>query len=178
MDLLDDHKVLLCFGGSQGAHSINHMLPHAVELLQKRKYKLQVIQLSGQDENAGLSYKYDQLGIPNFVMKESVEMGALLKKADVVVCRAGASSLAELIHFAASAVLIPYPHAAENHQEINADYANQVENFYKLKESELDNQSLANAIELLFRFSDKSHVEHIYYPRAAEAVLHEIFDRD
>ena len=171
--LNDEDPVILCFGGSQGAQAINQMLPYCYEVLLARKYSLQLVQLTGADDNQILIEKYGQ--VPVVVAKQSDEMGALIDRASVVVCRAGASSIAELIHFKTKTVLIPYPIAAENHQEINADFACQSKGFYKLHQSEIDQFSLANAIELQLRQDEDLDFSEISYPDAAEKVLKEIF---
>ena len=172
-DMNKEDPLLLVFGGSQGAQAINSMLPHSYEVLRARKYSVQLIHLSGLDDNREAQDFYEDY--PVKVTKQSDEMGALLNRADVVVCRAGASSIAELIHFRKKTVLIPYPIAAENHQEINADFACKSELFYKLHQNEIDKFSLANAIELQLRQDKKGDVGEISYPDAAKKVLKEIF---
>ncbi|WDE95495.1 UDP-N-acetylglucosamine--N-acetylmuramyl-(pentapeptide) pyrophosphoryl-undecaprenol N-acetylglucosamine transferase [Lentisphaera profundi] len=171
--LNDKDPMILCFGGSQGAQAINQMLPYCYEVLLARKYSLQLVQLTGTDDNQMLIERYGEA--PVVVAKQSDEMGALINRASVVVCRAGASSIAELIHFKTKTVLIPYPIAAENHQEINADFACKSKGFYKLNQSEIDKFSLANAIELQLRQGDDLDFSQVSYPNAAEKVLKEIF---
>ncbi|EDM28336.1 UDP-N-acetylglucosamine--N-acetylmuramyl- (pentapeptide) pyrophosphoryl-undecaprenol N-acetylglucosamine [Lentisphaera araneosa HTCC2155] len=173
--LNDEDPLVLCFGGSQGAEAINKMLRYAYDVMNARKYKLQLVQLTGSDDNAELIDFYGNS--PVAVSKQSQEMGALINRANVVVCRAGASSIAELIHFKTKAVLIPYPIAAEDHQEINADYACQSNGFYKLHQSEIDQFSLANAIELQMRQDKELDFSMIDYPDAADKVLKEIFPK-
>lgn len=173
-NLNDKDPLILCFGGSQGAEAINKIFPYAYEVLRARKYPVQLVQLTGADDNDELLESYGDS--PVVVTKQSDEMGALIDRAAVVVCRAGASSIAELIHFKTKTVLIPYPIAAEDHQEINADYACQSKGFYKLHQSEIDQFSVANAIEWQLRQKGESlNFSMISYPNAAERVLQEIF---
>jgi UDP-N-acetylglucosamine--N-acetylmuramyl-(pentapeptide) pyrophosphoryl-undecaprenol N-acetylglucosamine transferase len=114
--------VILAFGGSLGAHSINQVvLNHLRELLKK----FEIIHLSGEQDWQIVKSTHD--GLPSHLvsryhaMPYLHEMGAALAAADLVVSRAGASSLGEFPLFGLPAILVPYPHAWR-YQKVNADY--------------------------------------------------------
>jgi UDP-N-acetylglucosamine--N-acetylmuramyl-(pentapeptide) pyrophosphoryl-undecaprenol N-acetylglucosamine transferase len=122
LDIAGDRPVLLVFGGSKGAHSINQaVLKHLPALLAK----FEIIHISGEGEWQIVKEAREQLSAElaerYHIMPYLHEMGAALASADLVVSRAGASSLGEYPLFALPAVLVPYPHAWR-YQKVNADY--------------------------------------------------------
>lgn len=114
---------VLVFGGSQGARSINRTFPKGLCLLAARRPgAFQVLHLSGPAEEASVSAAYATAGSPlKAVTRGYLEgMAQAYAAADLVVCRAGASTLAELFAQTKPALLIPYPGATAAHQEANA----------------------------------------------------------
>ncbi len=109
---------LVVFGGSLGANTLNTILPKALnEYTQK---KVQVIHLFGPKHMAENSPYATH--IPSLCLESSPHMGEILAMADVVVSRAGGSTLAELSFMGRPALLIPFPFASEDHQSDNARY--------------------------------------------------------
>ena len=110
---------LLVAGGSQGARSINtavvDMLPHVDE-----PGSLQLIHQCGSDDLDRIRQAYATAGIPARVEAFFTDMDRQYAQADLVICRAGATTVAELTCIGLPAIFIPFPHAADNHQEINA----------------------------------------------------------
>ncbi len=113
-----ERKTLLVMGGSQGAHGINQSLADALPSL--ADLPLQVIHLSGAQDEAMLREAYQRAGIPAFVAAFHHRMEEAYSAADFAISRSGAASITELSHFALPAVLIPYPFAADDHQTFNA----------------------------------------------------------
>lgn len=118
-----DLPTLLVFGGSKGARSINRALNlHLADLLTE----MQVVHISGQLAWAEVSQSKDELP-PDLSINYHPHpylhrrMGAALRTADLVVARAGASTLGEFPMFGLPAILVPYPHAWQ-YQRVNADY--------------------------------------------------------
>jgi undecaprenyldiphospho-muramoylpentapeptide beta-N-acetylglucosaminyltransferase len=123
LGLHDRKPVLLVFGGSKGSRSINNALQAALPRLLE---EIQVIHISGEDNWE--TVKGYQNNLPQSLVKDyhpyaflNEEMGAALSSADLVVCRAGASTLGELPFFKLPAILVPYPHAWQ-YQHTNAEY--------------------------------------------------------
>lgn len=118
-----DKRTLLVFGGSQGARAINEAVPEALRSLSREEVKsLQVLHLAGRGRSGALQAAYDQIGIRACARDYLDDMELGYGAADLVVCRAGASTLNELVAQEKPAVLVPYPHAAADHQMANARF--------------------------------------------------------
>jgi len=111
-------KTLLVIGGSQGASGINQLLFNAAPLL--RNARLQIIHLIGKQDDRPLAANYSQEDIPAYVTVFHHHMEQAFSSADLVISRAGASTLSEISYFGLASILIPYPFARDNHQEGNA----------------------------------------------------------
>ena len=113
-------------GGSQGAHRVNELLSRALVLVneeldgQDMKKKLFVIHQTGAADEDFVKVCYAKAGIPSRVQAFEREMGRAFASADLVVCRAGASTIFELALVGKPAFLIPLPSAMRNHQHFNA----------------------------------------------------------
>ncbi|WP_027339302.1 undecaprenyldiphospho-muramoylpentapeptide beta-N-acetylglucosaminyltransferase [Halonatronum saccharophilum] len=124
LNLDKDRKVILAFGGSRGAKSINESLLYLYP--QIRNSNLQLLHITGKEGFDEVKDKALELGINiedqgNIKVKPYLyKMSAALKVADLVISRAGATALAEITACGIPSILIPYPYAAENHQEHNA----------------------------------------------------------
>lgn len=117
--LQEGKKTVLILGGSQGSRWLNEVSARAVLEL-KSRVPLQVIHLCGQDDYPALKEQYARLGIPFAVFAFFEAMERVYRAADLVIGRAGAVSVTELIRFHKLSVLIPYPHAG-GHQTKNAE---------------------------------------------------------
>lgn len=111
-------RTLLVMGGSQGARGINDAMISALPKL--KEASLQVIHLSGAQDEQRLRDAYSAAGIPAWVAPFHHRMEEVYSAADLAIARSGAASLTELSHFALPSILIPYPFAAEDHQTLNA----------------------------------------------------------
>lgn len=121
---MPDRKTILVFGGSQGARRINESVVASLDFLADLKGALHFIHLIGDssDTTDPASYEkiYKEKGFSAEIHSFIEKMGPLYKRADFVIGRAGGNTVAELMAFNKPSLLIPYPHAAANHQEINA----------------------------------------------------------
>lgn len=108
--------VVLVFGGSQGAKGINDAMPAAV----KAAGSPQVLHLAGRGKADEARKAYEAAGVKADVRDYLEDMASAYGAADVVVCRSGASTLAELAAQRKASILVPYPHAAADHQNVNA----------------------------------------------------------
>jgi UDP-N-acetylglucosamine--N-acetylmuramyl-(pentapeptide) pyrophosphoryl-undecaprenol N-acetylglucosamine transferase len=116
-----DRRRLLILGGSAGAQSLNRAVPKALEQTRRRLQGWEIVHQSGPaglDETREL---YAKLGLKATVAPFVVEMPAMLAGAELVICRAGGTTLAELAAAGVPALLVPYPHAADDHQRSNAE---------------------------------------------------------
>jgi UDP-N-acetylglucosamine--N-acetylmuramyl-(pentapeptide) pyrophosphoryl-undecaprenol N-acetylglucosamine transferase len=114
----DSEFHLLVMGGSGGAHAINELVSEAVCALQA--YPIRVTHLTGAADEEMVTERYRSAGINASVLAFTQDMAALYEKATLAICRSGASTCAELGVFNLPALLIPYPHAASDHQTANA----------------------------------------------------------
>jgi UDP-N-acetylglucosamine--N-acetylmuramyl-(pentapeptide) pyrophosphoryl-undecaprenol N-acetylglucosamine transferase len=112
---------LLIFGGSLGAAVLNDVVPQALAVLPKAKRPLVWHQTGAKNIETATS-KYAQLQIPARVDAYIENMAEAYAWADLVLCRAGAMSVAELAAAGVGSILVPYPHAVDDHQTANAHY--------------------------------------------------------
>ncbi len=112
--------VLLIFGGSAGAHRINLAVVDALRRLTDIAGELQIIHQTGQADFAAIKAAYDSLPFAAEVLPFIEKMDEAYASADLVLCRAGATTVAELTAFGKAAILVPYPYAIYDHQRWNA----------------------------------------------------------
>ncbi|MCB9753947.1 MAG: undecaprenyldiphospho-muramoylpentapeptide beta-N-acetylglucosaminyltransferase [Myxococcales bacterium] len=121
----DDHRPprLFVFGGSQGARAINEQVLAAAPGLFDALPGLEIWHQTGRAELERVQAGYEALGslrarvrVDGFID----DMASAYRWADLVLCRAGATSVAELAAVGRPAILVPFPHATDNHQEFNA----------------------------------------------------------
>ena len=111
---------ILVLGGSQGAHSINIAMVEALESLSEKKGDLHITHQTGEADYEMVRKKYKKSKFSCDIRPFIDDMGDQYKKASLVICRAGATTLAEVTACGKMSVLVPFPHAAHNHQEKNA----------------------------------------------------------
>ncbi len=119
MGLQPRQPVVVVMGGSQGASGINRAFVRLAPQLAKAN--LQVVHLTGERDLQVVKDAYHQVRLSSYVRPFYHQMAEVYSIADLVVGRAGASSLAELGWFGLPSILIPYPYAADNHQLYNAE---------------------------------------------------------
>ena len=112
---------LLVLGGSQGARAINEaMMNIGGAVTPEFKAKLHVVHQTGEADEARVRAAYDVSGVSAEVEPFIHGMAEAYRAADLVLCRAGALTVSELSMSTRGSVLVPYPHAIYNHQELNA----------------------------------------------------------
>ena len=112
---------VLIFGGSAGARRLNHILPQALALVGKEQETLRIVHQTGKADCAEVDAVYTRLGVTAEVVPFIEAMREHYVAADLVICRAGAITLAELTSLGKPAILIPYPYAVDDHQRANAE---------------------------------------------------------
>jgi UDP-N-acetylglucosamine--N-acetylmuramyl-(pentapeptide) pyrophosphoryl-undecaprenol N-acetylglucosamine transferase len=115
-----DKFVLLVFGGSAGAHRINLAVVDTMKKLSDLAGRLQIIHQTGHADFAAVKEVYDALPFDAEVLPFIEKMDEAYARADLVLCRAGATTLAELTAFGKAAILVPFPYAIYDHQRSNA----------------------------------------------------------
>jgi UDP-N-acetylglucosamine--N-acetylmuramyl-(pentapeptide) pyrophosphoryl-undecaprenol N-acetylglucosamine transferase len=110
---------IFVMGGSGGAHAINMAMKEAAGKLSKLE-RLQVLHQTGEKDVAEVTAGYRDAGVRAVVLPYIHDMAGAYAAADLVVSRSGATTVAELAVCGKRAVLIPFPFAADNHQEYNA----------------------------------------------------------
>jgi len=149
---------LLILGGSQGAHRVNALMLEAAASLQKQAKKIQFIHQAGRSDEEMVRRGYEKLGVQAEVADFFTDMAGRYDKADLVISRAGATTLAELAVMGLPALLIPYPFAADDHQTTNADYYVQAGGAMVFPEHELDGDQLGREITALIQDHERLQV--------------------
>ena len=118
-----DRMRVLLMGGSQGAKALNETVPRAVAACLADGLPIDLIHQTGRDKDGEVRALYAELGLGDRVEVVTFieDVAAALAAADLVIERAGASSVAELCAVGRPGILIPYPYAADDHQRHNAE---------------------------------------------------------
>jgi len=140
---------LLVFGGSAGAHRINEAVLGALAELGAAAAGIRVTHQTGRADEESVRKGYGALPCEAEVLPFIDRMDAAYATADLVICRAGASTLSELTVFGKPAVLIPYPYAAHDHQRLNALALEKAGAAVVMVEQELTSPGLAETIRAL-----------------------------
>ena len=134
LQLAPDRFTLLIFGGSQGASTINHSLLSICEHLLAKEMLFQIIHLTGKSISVEVEQFCKRHNIPAFIKTFEQNMGQVFYAADLALCRSGAATIAEIIHYRVPAILIPYPYATEQHQRENALFLQNLSAAYVVEE--------------------------------------------
>ncbi|MFW6050310.1 MAG: undecaprenyldiphospho-muramoylpentapeptide beta-N-acetylglucosaminyltransferase [Myxococcota bacterium] len=114
-------RSILVLGGSQGAKALNETVPDAFALAGLHELGFEVVHQTGESMRDAVEARYGELGIPARVLPFIDDMARAYAEAAVVVGRAGATTVAELCAIGRPSILVPYPHAADDHQRRNAE---------------------------------------------------------
>lgn len=185
--LRPDSPVLLITGGSQGARSVNQAAL-ALHRHWAGKKEVQILHITGQTDYNNIIHMLQAEGLPvhdgeagRVVVPYLHEMPKALAAACLVVSRAGAIGLAELTLRGIPSILIPYPYASENHQEINARALEKNGAAVVIRDSELTGELLTATVEKLIADSEKlrsmaAAAAAMGTPRAADEIAALVFD--
>ena len=141
-----DAARVLIFGGSQGAHAINMAMVEAAPRLAASGIRLAITHQTGERDLDLVRAAYQRAGLEARVEAFIYEIDREMKAAGVVICRAGATTLAELAASGTPAILVPLPHAADDHQRKNADVVARAGAAVTVEERGLNGDTLAAAI--------------------------------
>ncbi|MDF3009715.1 MAG: murG [Burkholderiales bacterium] len=139
---------LLVVGGSLGAQALNEALPKALALLQSRP---RVVHQSGERHLEALRKNYAVSGVDGELVAFIDDMAGRYAEADLVLCRAGAVTVAELSAGGMASVLVPFPHAVDDHQTANARFLADKGAALLVPQTELGPEKLASLLRTLDR---------------------------
>jgi UDP-N-acetylglucosamine--N-acetylmuramyl-(pentapeptide) pyrophosphoryl-undecaprenol N-acetylglucosamine transferase len=164
------------FGGSLGARSINMAVIESLQYLHDLKEKIQFLHQTGSSDYEHVRNAFREFGFKGMISPFIYQMGEAYAVADIVISRAGATTLAELTSLGKPAVLIPYPHATGQHQELNARKLSDMGAAKMILDSELSGESLAHAIREFYengtmRTEMQKHSRVLGRPEAGEKVV-------
>jgi UDP-N-acetylglucosamine--N-acetylmuramyl-(pentapeptide) pyrophosphoryl-undecaprenol N-acetylglucosamine transferase len=140
---------LLVIGGSLGAQALNTIVPLALKLIPESQRPV-VTHQAGIRHLEALQKNYVEANVEGELLTFIEDMGARYAECDLVVCRAGALTVAELAIAGVASILVPFPYAVDDHQTSNAKFLSDREAAVLLPQSELTPERLA---ELLMGFS-------------------------
>jgi UDP-N-acetylglucosamine--N-acetylmuramyl-(pentapeptide) pyrophosphoryl-undecaprenol N-acetylglucosamine transferase len=150
LGLPPDACTLLAMGGSQGALALNEALLRALTSIRLRGPRLQVIHLTGTAHLERAARWKESGAFPSYTPVGFMErMADAYAAADFVLARAGGSTLAELTALGLPSILVPYPYAADGHQQVNASVLAEAGAAMVIEQPELNKWRLARAIRAL-----------------------------
>ncbi|MBQ8228475.1 MAG: undecaprenyldiphospho-muramoylpentapeptide beta-N-acetylglucosaminyltransferase [Clostridia bacterium] len=158
LGISDDMPLVLSMGGSLGALAINKAVK---ELILNRYESKKCAFLHATGSNGvtmidDLNQKIDMSANPHVMLREYInDMDRCMAAADLVICRAGASTLSELQVMGKASILVPYPYAAENHQFFNAKDLADNNAAIVIEEKDLSGEKLISVVDLLVSNMDK-----------------------
>lgn len=141
---------LLVFGGSRGARSINRAMMEALPGLAALDPPPRVVHQTGEENLEDVTQAYVERAPGRFEVHAFLDdLPARLAAADLVICRAGATTLAELAAAGRPAILVPYPHAADDHQRLNAEAVADAGAAVVVRDRDLSGAHLADLVRTL-----------------------------
>ncbi|MDE1942232.1 MAG: undecaprenyldiphospho-muramoylpentapeptide beta-N-acetylglucosaminyltransferase [Betaproteobacteria bacterium] len=133
---------ILVLGGSQGASALNVLIPRALALIPQES-RPQVVHQGGARMMPALEEAYREHGVTGDLRPFIDDMAAAYARCDLVICRAGALTVAELAAAGIGSLLVPYPHAVDDHQTANARFMEARGAAYLMPQTRLDPEQLA-----------------------------------
>lgn len=149
---LDSRPLILSMGGSLGARAINEAVKYLIlhRFEKKDCYYLHATGKAGASMIDDIGKDVDLNANPQIMLREYInDMDRCLAAADLVVCRAGASSLSEIQALGKPSILVPYPYAAENHQYYNAKTMSDRDAAILIEEKDFTGERLLSEVEKL-----------------------------
>lgn len=141
---------LLVVGGSQGAQALNSVVPEALALVSAGA-RPRVLHQAGAGHADAVRARYQELGVAAEVVPFIDDMAARYAETDLIICRAGATTVAEIAAAGVASVLVPYPHSVDDHQTINARFLADHGAALLIPQTELTAQKLSEVVAGLKR---------------------------
>lgn len=174
---------IFVFGGSQGAVGLNRLFLDAVGLLAKsEQQQIQFIHQAGPSDVNQVKNFYAEQGIQATVATFFDDMNACYQKADLVICRSGAGTVTEIALSGCTAIFIPYPHAADDHQRFNAKVFVDQNAGWLMDEKSTTPQELSDLILRLkhdeaLRIQAAQNAQKLAHPQAAKMIVDDLLQR-
>jgi UDP-N-acetylglucosamine--N-acetylmuramyl-(pentapeptide) pyrophosphoryl-undecaprenol N-acetylglucosamine transferase len=151
----NDRRRILVLGGSQGSHALNVACVAASPELVRRHPGIEVVHQTGQRELAAVREGYERAGVGARAESFLDGVAGEIAAADLVICRAGATTLAELAAVGRPAVLVPLPTATDDHQRKNAEVLVRAGAAVMVEQQSLNSETLAGVVSALLNDSDR-----------------------
>ena len=164
---------VLVVGGSLGAQALNEVVPQALALIEPQR-RPWVLHQSGAKQIDALRDNYQQAGVQAELTPFIEDTAQAFAEADLVICRAGASTVTELAAIGVAAILVPFPHAVDDHQTHNARFLSDREAAWCWPQSQLTPQALAERLQQLDRAELLRVAQNAHACRQTDAVAHMI----
>jgi UDP-N-acetylglucosamine--N-acetylmuramyl-(pentapeptide) pyrophosphoryl-undecaprenol N-acetylglucosamine transferase len=166
---------LLVFGGSQGARSINQIMIESAPALRQRVPGIHIVHQTGERDYNDALMAYAPLGGALEAHRFIDNMPDYFSRADLLLCRSGASTVAEITAAGKPSVFVPFPRAADDHQKRNAQALEQARAAVMLEESKLNRETLVDTVSALLtdpaRLKQMSEAAHkLAHPGAAHDI--------
>ncbi len=179
-DIRPEDFIILVTGGSQGASSINQAVIAMAQDLAGTRDMFIILQTGSADE-ARIKKAFQSLKIRARVQAFFHNMPALMDRADLVICRAGAGTISELTLKGVPAILVPYPHAADDHQRFNARSLADTGAALVMADNKLSGHALGQAVLALKSDPDQRQwmaaaMKQMARPHAADHIAAHILD--
>jgi UDP-N-acetylglucosamine--N-acetylmuramyl-(pentapeptide) pyrophosphoryl-undecaprenol N-acetylglucosamine transferase len=157
----DGRLTILVFGGSQGSSFLNRQVIDSLPLLKGSKDRLRFLHQTGERDQTWVEEGYSGMGYEGVVVDSFFyDMPARFRESDLVISRAGASTIAELIAARKASLLVPFARATDDHQTLNARELEQIGGALLIAERELTPEVLARNIKDLLGDLDRiTHME-------------------
>ena len=159
---------LLVVGGSLGAQALNTVVPQALALMSEFRRPV-VIHQSGAKQIDALRAAYEQADVQATLTPFIEDTAQAFAHADVVIARAGASTVTELAAIGVAAIYVPFPHAVDDHQTTNAKFVVDAGGAWLMPQAELTAQGLADLLQTLTREKLIAVAEKAYAMRKTDA---------
>ncbi len=171
---------LLVLGGSQGSVALNERLPFAIARAAAKVGAIDVVHQTGTDRETAVRAAYQQAGVASAMVVSFVtDVAAQMASADIIVARGGAVTVAEIAAVGRASLIVPFPHAADDHQAKNALALANLGGAICIRQEVADEVRLGHELALLFSDEERrvrmarTALEH-GHPRAAEDVARDL----
>lgn len=141
---------VLVVGGSLGAQYLNSVVPQALALI-PAQHRPRVIHQGGSKHVAQLQTNYQQAGVEAELVAFIDDTATAFAQADLVICRAGASTVSEIAAVGAAALFVPFAHAVDDHQTVNAQFLVQHQAAWLKQQTEMSARTLADFLQSIDR---------------------------